>query len=528
MLKTLIVLPDSTELLSGVGEANAIQSATITECVNGAQELTLGSCCANMIEAKILTPNGALSVAAGDELTVYRVADDGTRYKIGLFTTEKPARPTANSMSITAYDRVSWLDKDLTQWLAALDAWPYSLYDFASMVCTQCGLTLANDDIPNGGYSVQRFSGDGITGRQIMQWIGQIAGRFCRATPDGHIEFAWYTPVDPVNIGISTVEEKGTVMYYQNSLSFEDYTVAEICKVQLRKTEDDVGVVYPDGLEGSVNTYIITGNPLLIADEDDLVAVAQNLYEILRTVSYTPCKVSVPASFALRAGDVVRITDRNNKTITAYVMTKTQKGQKDTLECTGSPRRDSTTVVNNRGYADLQGKVMNLRIDLDGLYVEHSNTVKEMGGVEQRLMAEISLNTEGIKAEVSNLTSTTDDQRDQLQDMEKKVSAAMTSEQVNLAIQKEIGKGAAKVSTTTGYTFDDTGLTVEKSNSEMKTQITEDGMTVYKNGQEMLRANNQGVEAVDLKAKTYLIVGKNSRFEDMPGGNRTGCFWIGE
>lgn len=81
------------------------------------------------------------------------------------------------------------------------------------------------------------------------------------------------------------------------------------------------------------------------------------------------------------------------------------------------------------------------------------------------------------------------------------------------------------VTTSTGFTFDADGLKVEKSGSEMSTQITEDGMKVYRNDEEMLTANNQGVNAVNLHATTYLIVGYNSRFEDM--GNRTGCFWIG-
>ena len=61
MLKTIIVLPDGTELSSGVGTKNAIKSVTITECVNDSQELTLGSACSNMIELTAITPNGGFS-----------------------------------------------------------------------------------------------------------------------------------------------------------------------------------------------------------------------------------------------------------------------------------------------------------------------------------------------------------------------------------------------------------------------------------------------------------------------------------
>ncbi len=156
------------------------------------------------------------------------------------------------------------------------------------------------------------------------------------------------------------------------------------------------------------------------------------------------------------------------------------------------------------------------------------DTADAVSAAEYRMQSEIAQTAGEISAEVSAIKTATDEQGRQVNELANKVAVTMTSEQVNIAIQNEMGKGASKVVTNTGYTFGEEGLTVEKSNSEMKTQITEDGMAVYKNGLEVLRANNQGVDAVDLRAKTYLIVGRNSRFEDMPDGNRTGCFWIGE
>ncbi|MBE6943794.1 MAG: hypothetical protein E7453_05985, partial [Ruminococcaceae bacterium] len=445
MLKTLIVLPDGTELFSGRGTENAIISSTITECVNGAQELTLGSVCSNMVEAQLLTPNGALSVNAGDEIAVYRVEDDRARQKVGLFTLEKPTRSSANKLSITAYDRISWLDKDLTQWLAARTGWPYRLYDFARLVCSACGLELLNEELPNGDYQIQKFSADGITGRQLMRWIGEIAGRFCRATPDGQVEFAWYTAISSPSIGtnsatemevkytpstgdlsfesakISVIADNGNVeissdllavveyadgnvvlesygtytqlYYFQNSLSYEDYAVKKIEKVQIRQNEEDVGTIYPDDT-GEANTYIITGNHLLTAlSAEALQPIAKALYEQLKDVSYTPCKVSIPTHLGIQAGDIVKIIDRNGKIITAYIMTRTQSGQKMTLECTGSAKRDSTTVVNNRTYETLAGKVLNLKMDVDGLQVENRKGEQEF--------AKLNLQVSGIAAEVS-------------------------------------------------------------------------------------------------------------------------------
>ena len=84
-----------------------------------------------------------------------------------------------------------------------------------------------------------------------------------------------------------------------------------------------------------------------------------------------------------------------------------------------------------------------------------------------------------------------------------------------------------KVTTTTGFTFNQNGLTISKSNVDITTNISEDGMRVSKGGQVVLTADNNGVEALNLHATTYLIIGNNSRFEDYDNGSRTGCFWIG-
>lgn len=56
-------------------------------------------------------------------------------------------------------------------------------------------------------------------------------------------------------------------------------------------------------------------------------------------------------------------------------------------------------------------------------------------------------------------------------------------------------------------------------------------MYVTRSEEEILTANNEGVNAINLTARQYLIIGKNSRIEDYTNGtdgNRTACFYIGE
>lgn len=87
-----------------------------------------------------------------------------------------------------------------------------------------------------------------------------------------------------------------------------------------------------------------------------------------------------------------------------------------------------------------------------------------------------------------------------------------------------------QVTTRTGYTFNTDGLLIFRSGEEIKNLLDNTGMYITRSGTEILTANNEGVSAINLTARQYLIVGANSRLEDYSNGtdsNRTACFYIG-
>lgn len=446
-MKNLIILPNGTEIFSGNARDNAIISCTYTQCVNDGTELSIGSSCCNELELKLFS-TGGLSISAGDEIQYYKVDDSGERTKIGVFRCEKPTITGTGTYKFVAYDNVSKLDKDLTEWLTALDGWPYTVEEFAENVCSACGLSLAVPPTVNANYKIRKFSGSGVTGRMLMQWLGQITCRFIRANADGEIEFAWYTDKE------AEIATKGEFAYFGGGLSYEDYQVAEIEKVQIQVSDSDNGTVYPDGNEEELNTYKITGNYLLTAETgNELKPVAQAIFEQLQGVAYTPCKVSIQATVAINAGDIVHITDRNGVRITAYVMSKTNKGQKDTLECTGSYKRDSSTATNDISLKALNGKMLNISKSVDGLRIENADTAGKV--------ADLELNVDGIATRVENAEG----------DISK---IEQTAGEVHVTAQKKKILGAA-------YSFDtdaDGNLVVTYEGDQPGYSINEDGELV--------------------------------------------------
>ena len=531
MLKTVLILSNGTEIFSGAQEYNAIRNVKLRQQVNDTKELTLGSVCSAMLEAELQTPNGELELTAGEEITVYKADEADARHLVGSFILEKPVRIGPNTMRLTAYDRVSLLDKDLTQWLQGLNNWPYTLREFAAMVCEACGVTLKNESIPNGEHPVHIFSAQNITGRKLMQWVGEAAGRFCRATEDGQIELAWYTPSE------IHITPDADPFYYQGGLSYEDYQVSPVEKVQIKLTADDIGVIWPNDTEDK-NTYVISGNLLLTTSSSDtLLLVAQTLYEQLKDVSYTPCKLQLPASVDIQAGHILTVTDINGKSFRTFVMTKTQNGQRDTLECTGSRLRSVTNLTNHEIYRGLAYRLLELRKDISGLFVKAGSLEENTENAQQNIhflqesVGELVTTADSIRASVSSTEQILDGLSGELQTTKEEMAAMqLDSDAMTVEIQKIRDEGVKKVTTTTG-TFNEEGLTIDQTDSSTKTQVTPDGMSVcskgYSEDSVVLSATSDGVDATNLHAKTYLIVGGRSRFENY-GSDRIGCFWIGE
>lgn len=336
----VLLLANGQQIGSGKNGQPAIQSCTVTQSVNADRELTPGSACSACLEAKIITTDRRLSIPVGPDNSVILMREDGTQ--VGVFVPEQPVQLSANTYKLVAYDNVSRLDKDLSDWLKALDGWPYTLKTFAGMVAEACGVELVVEEIPNGSFNVQKFYQAGVTGRQILRWVGEMACRFLYADPEGRLRFGWYTDRG------GQILPTGDDYYFAGALKYEDYKVAAVDAVKVRLSGTDGGLLWPDG--AAENPYVVSGNPITLAKVDGSLPshLGAILRELLALPEYRPCKVSVPADRDIRVGDIVTVQDIYGVRFRTLVMTRTVTGQRQTLECTGSMVRGSSTAANSK------------------------------------------------------------------------------------------------------------------------------------------------------------------------------------
>ena len=399
MYQPILTLSSGTELKGG-SPGSAVKSLTLHTAVNAGQEFTIGSAFSDYIEAEIWAdPGGSLQITAGDALTYYRKDDAGNRTKVGVFYAEKPTRTKRNSYKVTAYDTMSKLDADFSGWLHANQAqFPKTIWQLVQLACQRAGVALASSSLPiNGSYSVQAFYADDLTCRQIISWAAEAAGCYAHMNADGKLQFLTYT--DKRSTAKITPDGASSTAYYADSLSYEDYTVKAIEKVQIRQSDSDVGVIYPDSTTAT-NTYAVQGNLLLTTGtEANLKSVVQNLYNVLKNVTYTPCKVSVPSSSGLACGQIVHVKDARGREFDTYLMSATISSGKASFESVGSASRESSSAVNSQSYKNLTGKMLEIKTSVDGLEVKASDLTGKY--------TDLKATVDGLSSEVKKDTKIT-------------------------------------------------------------------------------------------------------------------------
>jgi len=400
LYQSVLRLKDGTELKGGEA-GSTLKALTLHTAVNAGQEFTIGSAFSDYIEAEIWAdPGGSLQITAGDALTLYRQDDAGNRTKVGVFYAEKPTRTKRNSYKVTAYDTMSKLDVDFSGWLHANQAqFPKTIWQLVQLACQRAGVALASSSLPiNGSYSVQAFYADDLTCRQIISWAAEAAGCYAHMNADGKLQFLTYTDKRST-AKITPDGASNSTAYYADSLSYEDYTVKAIEKVQIRQSDSDVGVIYPDSTTAT-NTYAVQGNLLLTTGaEANLKSVVQNLYNVLKNVTYTPCKVSVPSSSGLACGQIVHVKDARGREFDTYLMSATISSGKASFESVGSASRESSSAVNSQSYKNLTGKMLEIKTSVDGLEVKASDLTGKY--------TDLKATVDGLSAEVKKDTKIT-------------------------------------------------------------------------------------------------------------------------
>ena len=236
---------------------------------------------------------------------------------------------------IRAYDALYDINnKDVTAWYNNL-TFPMSIQALRNSFFQFVGVTQVVDYLPNDGISVQKSIEDKvIMGATIIKAICQINGRYGRISRTGLFEYvhlvegteALYPredlyPDDDIYPADENALESVSKAYY-SQISFENYRVAPITKVQLIEKSGQIAATYGTG----TNIFTLKDNPLIWGLSAQLLqSVANNLYNTIQGLWYTPSQIECVGLPYVECGDFVLMTARRS-IIRAYVLARTLKG----------------------------------------------------------------------------------------------------------------------------------------------------------------------------------------------------------
>jgi hypothetical protein len=291
----------------------------------------------------------------------------------------------------------------------------------------------------------------------------------------------------------------------------------------------ELGDNYSASTSTTGSTQYVRENPFWDIRED-VATLVENAIAAVGGLTVCQFDCSWRGNFLLEPGDKIELTTKDNEKVITYLLDDVITYNGTLTENTKWAYSDEDAEASNSTSLGDVLKQTYAKVDKANKQIEL--LVSETQALNES-MAILKLDTDSINASVKQTQSNTQNSIDtinaNMETLTKQVNATMSAEDVKLEIKTEIeNNGASKITTTTGFTFNEEGMTISKSGSEMTTLINEDGMRVFRDEEEVLTADNIGVKATNLHATTYLIVGTTSRFEDYLDGTRTGCFFLKE
>lgn len=382
----------------------------LTESLCSESELTFGSCEAGMVKFTVSNIFSGLKdkwmtikmVLAGNTANPFQIG----RYKVCSDTPEADR----TKRDIVAYDALyDVINADVAEWyntllpdkdsITTMKAFRDSFFGYFGI--EQADVRLVNDDM-----KVEKtVEPEELSGATVLNCICEINGCFGHIGRDGRFHYIYLEqeiqglyprnnlyPADDLYPREPKSTRISKSLYI--SAQYEDFLVKTIDKLQIRKEEDDIGVIVGSG----TNAYVIQDNFLVYGKgNEELTGIANNIYEKIRGIIYRPFSADWKGNLCIEVGDAVRLPTRY-EIIESYVLKRTLKGiqaLRDDYEAAGEEYRSTQVNSVHKSIIQLKGKTNVLTRTIE-------ETNSKIVDVESGLSSEIKQTATDIRAEVKN------------------------------------------------------------------------------------------------------------------------------
>lgn len=382
----------------------------LTESLCSESELTFGSCEAGMVK---FTVSNIFSGLKDKWITIQMVLAGNTAnpFKIGRYKVYSDT-PEADrtKRDIVAYDALyDVINADVAEWYNTLlpeKDGTTTMKAFRDSFFKHFGIEQADIQLVNDDMKVEKtVEPEELSGATVLNCICEINGCFGHIGRDGRFHYIYLVqeiqglyprndlyPADDLYPREPKSMRIGKNLYI--SAQYEDFLVKTIDKLQIRKEEDDIGVIVGNG----TNAYVIQDNFLVYGKgSEELTGIANNIYGRIRGIIYRPFSADCKGNPCIEVGDAVRLPTRY-EIIESYVLKRTLKGiqaLRDDYEAVGEEYRSTQVNSVHKSIIQLKGKTNVLTRTIE-------ETNSKITDVESGLSSEIKQTATDIRAEVKN------------------------------------------------------------------------------------------------------------------------------
>lgn len=276
-----------------------------------------------------ISENPILDTNGNEILLLY---SDAVTEKIRLCTMTVVEAPYQNSsiITLTCQDNMMKFDRDYSE---SKLKYPATRSEIIRDACSVCGVQLQTVTFDNDDYVIETRPDDQqLTFRQVLAWVAQIGGQFCRCDSYGRLCIAWY---DLKSYESSHIDEDKFVSvesYDSLSINNEDVVITGIKVTEYKEnvSTDESPVSYQYGEDGYV--IEIKDNKLIAEGKGNDIATI--IGKRIVGMRFRPFSASMMNNPLAEAGDICIITDRKGNQYKSLVTsTIFQVGNKQTIEC---------------------------------------------------------------------------------------------------------------------------------------------------------------------------------------------------
>jgi len=355
----------------------------LTERLSSSDNLRFGSCESSVVKFRITNTFEPLK---DKELDIEMYLENmESSFSVGKYKVFSDT-PSANRKyrDIVAYDAMATIiGLNVIDWYNGIfeESEELTLKDFRDSFFEYVGVTQKPVNLPNDNMIVTKtLDQKELTGGKVAYCICEINGCFGHINRDGLFEYVFLDELGrkilpshtlyPSNFIFPATGNEGQLIEnnYYISAEYKDYHTERISNLQVRLEENNIGCEYGNG----DNTYVIEDNFLVFGKEtEELNEIAENLFDIISVIWYTPTKIFLKGNLELNVGDAISIVANSQKIFT-YILERTLSGiqsLKDSFFAEGLERQPEVVNTVERELVELKGQSREAKNYIENLIV---------------------------------------------------------------------------------------------------------------------------------------------------------------